>query len=458
MSSEGLYSRNNIVQVDRFVPVRPKTFLPLNITPRTRRFSKQFGLVDEKILNFNDDMQINSSSNSKDENTMGLIRRSLSTLFQKFPIASAMSVTENLNKRKDCLAILDSPGVSKHPDAYPMSWSRRNLIAVVCLFDIFYQDLNTKSVSRLCRSTQSTMNAIQWAAEGAENCLATGNNSGSVLIWDAGIPGGRSQFLCRWRGTPFDSITSLAWNQSILATGAASGDLSLIDTRAVSTLSKVRLHTSPLVGLQWSSDGTFLASGDKSGIVHIWDRRMGKSLLDAADTKKIRHRGNARALAWCPWKGDLLATGTTAPEGKIRIWNISSITSAPTPEQTIPLNTSITSLHWSPHCKEILSTHGSSFMPMLQSRSQNSANATKLTYTKTPLVNSIAVHKYPSCKRLMTLTDAHSSTITHSCLSPNGESIFTICPREETIKMWKVWTAPKPVGRKESAFDKYVIR
>jgi cell division cycle protein 20 (cofactor of APC complex) len=441
------------------VSVRPKTFLPLNITPRTRRISKQFGLVDDKVLNFNDDVQIASSSSSRDENAMVLIRRSASSLFHKPPVVRAMSVTENLSKQKDCRAILDSPGVPKDPDAYPMSWSRRNLIAVVCLFDIFYQDLNTKSVSQLCRSTHSATNVIQWGGDGVENYLASGNNSGSVLIWDAGTPGGRGQVLCNWRGTPFNSIKSLAWNQNVLATGAASGELSLIDTRVANTISTVRLHTSPLVGLQWSSDGTFLASGDKSGTVQIWDRRVGKSLLDGANTKKIRHRGSAKALSWCPWKHDLLATGTTAPEGKIRIWNTSSITSpVPTPERTIPLNTSVTSLHWSPHCKEILSTHGWSFTPVLQSRSQNSANAAKLSHTKTPLVNSIAVHQYPSCKRLMTLTDAHSSVVTHSCLSPEGESIFTVCPREETIKMWKVWSAPKPVGKRECAFDKYAIR
>lgn len=143
---------------------------------------------------------------------------------------------------------------------------------------------------------------------------------------------------------------------------------------------------------------------------------------------------------------------------------------APEPVHTIPLNTAVLSLHWSPHCKELLSTHGSSFTPLHSSRhstiSSNDNNNNiptntteqKLTYTKTPLTNSITVHEYPSCKRLMTLTNAHTSAVTHSCLSPNGEGIFTVCSREETIKMWQVWSERPPLPRKESAFDKYVIR
>lgn len=137
----------------------------------------------------------------------------------------------------------------------------------------------------------------------------------------------------------------------------------------------------------------------------------------------------------------------------------------PEPVNTIPLNTSVLSLHWSPHCQELLSTHGASFKPAL-SRNRSSTRTPaatsptqpKVTYTKTPLTNSIVVHEYPSCKRLMTLSDAHRHAVSHSCMSPNGENLFTVCPREESIKMWQVWSARKPPPKRESAFDKYIIR
>jgi cell division cycle protein 20 (cofactor of APC complex) len=36
--------------------------------------------------------------------------------------------------------------------------------------------------------------------------------------------------------------------------------------------------------------------------------------------------------------------------------------------------------------------------------------------------------------------------------------VFTICYREEAMKMWKVWGRREEAGRKESAFDKFSIR
>ena len=75
------------------------------------------------------------------------------------------------------------------------------------------------------------------------------------------------------------------------------------------------------------------------------------------------HLWHSQALAWCPWKPELLATGTMYPDGKVRIWNINNTIGTAPPTHIIPLNTSVTSLLWSPHCKELLSTHGMSWLP-----------------------------------------------------------------------------------------------
>lgn len=147
-----------------------------------------------------------------------------------------------------------------------------------------------------------------------------------------------------------------------------------------------------------------------------------------------------------------------------------SVASAcPTPVETFPLNTSVLSLHWSPHCKELLSTHGPSFVPILARRQSTSTLYTSgqrtlrkehasVKYSPSPLSNSIAVHEYPSGKRLLTLTNAHQASVTHSCLSPNGENVFTVSPGEETIKMWQVWAKRSEVEKPLSAFANCAIR
>jgi cell division cycle protein 20 (cofactor of APC complex) len=159
-----------------------------------------------------------------------------------------------------------------------------------------------------------------------------------------------------------------------------------------------------------------------------------------------------QALAWCPWQLDLLATGSIYPEGIIRIWNPTSSTH-PKPLHSIALNTSVTSLHWSPHCKELLSTHGSTWSlsptPV--------APAGGLIPVTSPIANAVMVYSCASYERIVSVP-AHAGPISCSCLSPDGMSVFTVSGWDESIKMWKVWGAGKGIGRRESVFDRYVVR
>ena len=75
----------------------------------------------------------------------------------------------------------------------------------------------------------------------------------------------------------------------------------------------------------------------------------------------------------------------------------------------------------------------------------------------TVLANSITVHSFPSYRRLLSVS-AHTGAVGHSCLSPDGTMIFTICPSEEAMKMWKVWSAPERAVRKASSWDRFSIR
>ncbi|EDR12261.1 uncharacterized protein LACBIDRAFT_311479 [Laccaria bicolor S238N-H82] len=458
--------------VDRFVPLRPKTFLPLNITPRTNRICKKLGLADDKIFNFRDDTEISSSSTSGD-NAFGLLRRSVSSLFITPPAIRASSVVENLAKRRQCSMTLDSPGIPTDPSAYPISWSKRNLIAVACGKDVFYQNLDTKVVCHLFKCMlppPADIYAIEWGEQMTENYLAAGNSMGWIQVWVAGVEGGSKNPVRLW-GDPkeFIPIKSFGWNGNVLTVGKGDGTISLYDVRARDKVVKTSQHRKSVLGLRWSGDGTYLASGDAEGMVHVWDKRACKSLLDIGTASpKMRHKAGVKAIAWCPWKSDLFATGSYSPEGKIRFWSTSEIAHCPKPLDTLSLNTNVLSLQWSPHCKELLSTHGSSFTPPLSRRrsslgiaSREQARPTVVTpsvVVPSPLTNSIAVHEYPSGKRLLSLTHAHMSAVTHSCLSPDGESVFTACPKEETIKMWQVWSQSSTSSRKESAFDKFAIR
>jgi len=200
----------------------------------------------------------------------------------------------------------------------------------------------------------------------------------------------------------------------------------------------------------------------KRSCVYMGQGRAAKSLLDISPTK-IRNEGSARAMAWCPWKPDLLATGSSSPDGKLgsgthlqyqtTITNLNTQSPSALPS-ILFTDHRIVKNSWAHRVLR-------SLIPPSRSNRRNSMGLPTLPITtvQTDLTNSIAVHEYPSCKRLLTLSQALASAVTHSFISPNGEHVFTVCPREEAIKMWQVWARrlPFPNLLSDEEIKKFVV-
>ena len=124
----------------------------------------------------------------------------------------------------------------------------------------------------------------------------------------------------------------------------------------------------------------------------------------------------SQALAWCPWQSNLLASGGGTNDQTIHFW--SSTTGART--ASLHTETQVTSLIWSPHSKELLSTHG---FPN----------------------NTICLWSYPSLQKIYDVP-AHDARVLCSALSPDGCTVATGAP-DENLKFWKIWE-PKSVGKK----------
>ena len=76
-------------------------------------------------------------------------------------------------------------------------------------------------------------------------------------------------------------------------------------------------HTAEVCGLEWRSDGSQLATGGNDNLVSIWDARS----LGAPKFQKTNHKAAVKALAWCPWSPNLLATGGGSYDRHIHFWN-----------------------------------------------------------------------------------------------------------------------------------------
>lgn len=125
-----------------------------------------------------------------------------------------------------------------------------------------------------------------------------------------------------------------------------------------------------------------------------------------------------QAIAWAPWNTNLLASGGGTSDCRINIWSASTGSRL----HTIVTPAQVTSIQFSPHSKEIFSTHG---FP----------------------TNALMVHAYPSLEKVAEIRDAHDARILNSSVSPNGDLVVTNSG-DENIKFWRIWEQPAPTKKK----------
>ncbi|KIK98452.1 hypothetical protein PAXRUDRAFT_823874 [Paxillus rubicundulus Ve08.2h10] len=421
---------------DRFVATRSSSSIPLHITPRTNRIAKSFGLMDERVLNYTE-----GPSSPFETKVRSMLRRSASELFTLPRSISSVSAKSNLAARRHFVMALDGPGISRDPFAFPMTWSRTNCIGVAFKSDVYYQNLETRAIVHLCRVAfaDGPVHSIDWQGEPKPHILALGTTGGHVRAWDALS----QKRIADWSNDK-SPVGGIHWNESVLAVGRKDGRVSLFDLRTPNEIGQTRGHKRHVHGIKWSPDGKHLATGDHSGTIHVWDQRANDYLTYNDKKLLAKHEGPVKAISWSPWQSGLIATGGGFPDGAIQIFDVNKL-SVTFPPLVIKTFTNATSIHWSPHCKELLSTHGSSWT---MSQSLNSYPPTTRESPTTPFTNSMTVHSYPSCEKIVSVI-GHSAPIAHSCIGPDGCSIFAVSPAEETIKMFKVWSAPDDQGKSD---------
>jgi len=95
----------------------------------------------------------------------------------------------------------------------------------------------------------------------------------------------------------------MAWNGSVLTVGGQRGTIRHFDTRIKETAKmkeqskRVTRHQAQICSLAWHGEGKFFASGDESGIVHVWDSRQNAPILYFLPRDRLNGvHGNQRSL------------------------------------------------------------------------------------------------------------------------------------------------------------------
>lgn len=295
--------------------------------------------------------------------------------------------------------VLDAPGLVDDYYLNLLDWSSGNQVAIGLERNVYVWSAETGTVNSLLETSPDTyVSSVRWSGDGAY--VGVGLGTGEVQIWDV-----EERTKLRSMHGHESRVGVMGWNKHLLSTGARSGLVFNHDVRvAQHKVAELVSHTSEVCGLEWRSDGAQLATGGNDNLVSIWDARS----LAAPKFSKTNHRAAVKALSWCPWQLNLLATGGGSYDRHIHFWN--TTTGART--NSIDTGSQVTSLRWSTHYREIVSSSG---FPD----------------------NSLSIWSYPSLVKNIEIP-AHETRVLHSSLSPDGQILATAAA-DESLKFWKIF-------------------
>lgn len=307
--------------------------------------------------------------------------------------------------------VLDAPGMVDDFYSHPIDWSSNDTLAVALANQTYLFHAQSGNVERLCRLAAGNITALRWTGEGGH--LSIGSSTGEVLIWDA-----REFRQVRSLSTHRRRIGALAWFGGVLSSGSSDAEIHQHDVRMRDSLivRRVEAHKDLVCGLDYSQDGQ-LASGGNDNTVCIWENAT------AATPSLVlsEHRAAVKALRWCPWQRNLLATGGGVADRKVCLWN----TCRGRLIGSHDADSQVTGLLWGRSEKELLTAHGYSH-------------------------NQVSLWKFPSLvKSPVKEVDlqGHSGRILGLAQSPDSGLICS-ASADETLRLWRI--AEPPAKRRAS--------
>ncbi|KAI7749315.1 hypothetical protein M8C21_023650 [Ambrosia artemisiifolia] len=404
---------------DRFIPNRSLmdldqacTLLTTKTTyPTTCNFSAEYRRIMEGNLTLDSEgrpfrmlvFRGSPKSSRKSIRYVDEIRRSDEDNFKN---KSHINQQRKLPKKET--KILDAPFIQDDFYMNVMDWGKNNILAIALGQEVFLWNPVNEAIFRLLKteSLNDLPSSISWSHDG--KTLAVGLSQSQIKLFDAQT----CKLVNRLEGH-HASVRSTSWNGHILTSGSSSGILNH-DVRVRNGLvSCVKAHRSQVCGLKWSITGNLLASGGDDNVVYIWEA----SMLNSARSvhRFTNHVAAVKALAWCPYKFEVLASGGGLNDGCIKLWDTQQGTCI----------TSICALEWNRHYKEIVSAHG---------YSENHERK-----------NNLSLWKYPSMVKSADLT-SHSGRVLQLAQNPDGLTLVS-ASADETLRLWEIF-GPLPLSKR----------
>ena len=246
--------------------------------------------------------------------------------------------------------ILDIPGFKNDYYLNLLDVYNENIITTVLYSSVFIFNRKTKKIG-LCNSIEQDEiqpTCVKFNSAGSD-VLAVGSDEGSLYLLD---------FMNNKKlmGTPIHNnrIGCIDWNSrcdTLLATGSKDKTISLYDTRTskAKTIENY-FHYGEICGLKWNNNGLELASGGNDNIINIWDlRNLQKPKHTISD-----HTAAVRALDWCPWDSNILASGGGSGDMRLMIHDTQKNQCL----KSIHTSSQVCALQWEPESQKLITAHG----------------------------------------------------------------------------------------------------
>lgn len=358
--------------------------------------------------------------------------------------------------------ILDAPDLMDDYYLNLLTWGSNNVIAIALHNAIYLWHAADGHIDQLLQLEEPDQYVTSVQFSPNDNTLAVGTSGSSVQLWDASS-------LVKLRDLPGHSarVSSLAWNGAHqLSSGGRDSAILNHDLRQSRNVHSTYLgHQQEVCGLAWSPDGSTLASGGNENLLCLWDAAMSsansgwsgnrsssgggrasstggglRALNQNSSTPRFQmtqHQAAVKALAWCPFQRNVLASGGGTADRTIRLWNASLGTNL----STIDTGSQVCALQWSEPHRELVSSHGFS---------DNQLCLWKLAGGKEQHTHAAAVatgvssggDAYSPAHRLQKIREfkSHSARVLHLAKSPDGSRVVS-AGADETLRFWDLFGA-----------------
>ncbi|XP_044878252.1 cell division cycle protein 20 homolog B isoform X1 [Mauremys mutica] len=272
-----------------------------------------------------------------------------------------------------------------------LDWNQENLIAIALgsAAHIWNGETHRSTEGVNLNSNVKYISSVAWIKEGT--CLAVGTSDGEVQLWDI-----ETKKRLRNMFGHLSVVGAMSWNHYILSSGSRLGLIHHHDVRISQHHVGTFCHNKQSIcSLKWSTNNKLLASGSSDGLLNIWPNDPGAT-VHCKPLKAIPHASAVKAMNWCPWQSEILATGGGMKDGFLRVWDVSTGKTI----ETTDTKSQICSLFWLPKTNELMTGQG---LPK----------------------NQMKIWKYPT---LTNSTDlyGHKGRVLHIALSPDHSRIFSL--------------------------------